>query len=112
MKGEEFPPKVELVNPLRWSEMDPNVRIRFHELGNHISRLEGIITGLSLKVPNDPAVVPVLQEKVTNLESSHRAIEAKVDKVADKLNSLTIKVVGASTLATALGSALAQYLIK
>lgn len=105
-EGRDFVP----VDPIKWSEMDAATRLRFHEMGNHIVRLEGVLTGLSMRVPSDPAAVPLLQEKVNNLESSHRAIETKVDKIGEKLNSLTIKVVGGTTIATTIVSFAVQVL--
>jgi hypothetical protein len=101
-----------LIDPMRWADMEPAVRLRFHELGNHISRLEGVIAGINMRVPSDPAEVPVLREKVANLESGQRAIEEKVDKINEKLNSLSIRVVASTTAATGVVSILVNTLLK
>lgn len=96
------------IDGVRWSEMDPNIRLRFHEIGNHVTRLEGIITGLSMRVPEKPGTVPLIEEKVRNLEGGQQRMEQKVDKLSDKLNSLTIKIVGGTTVLTGLVTALVQ----
>lgn len=106
----------------KYEGMDPVVRERFHEFGDNISRVEGMVTALMLRVPDHPAEVPVLAEKVRTLESGQadmkkqieqtdQKLSSKIDSVDTKLDSLTMRVVGATTLLTVIGSLAVQLIV-
>lgn len=125
------------IDPERWVDMDPKLRIRFHELGNHIARLEGLITGLAMRTPEKPETIPLLESKVALLDERQRDILGKVEnvktqigtldvkiaasqkevleevgKVDEKVNSLLLKTVGATSFFAALFSTLAQIALR
>ena len=92
------------IDPARWANMDPLVRTRFHELANHITRQDGVIAGLSMRVPERPEAIPVLQVEVSALKESHRDLASSVKGIDDKLDSLLLRIVGATTVMTVLGT--------
>ena len=100
------------IDPQKWADMDPLVRSRFHEMGNHIMRLEGIIAGLSMRVPEKPEEVPVLKVEVAALKENHKALDAAVRAIDSKLDSLTVRIVGGTTLLTAAVTGVVQYLTR
>lgn len=144
--------------PSKWSDMDPKVRDRFHEMGNYLMVLHGVVVGLSMRVPRDPNMISSLQSRneelwrrFDDMKADHvdgmRKLGEKVDQTAekmeraneraadqldkanrttaerldaanertagqiketnDRLTALTLRVVGATTVLTAL----AQYLV-
>jgi hypothetical protein len=109
----------EPIDPKRWASMDPEIRLRFHELANHISRLEGIITGLSLRTPDKPETIPLLKQQVRGIEASQTELKqevatvrtelgSKIDDVKDDVNGLALKVAGGTALVTGIVTAIVQ----
>lgn len=114
----------------KYAGMDPNVRERFHEFGDAISRIEGMVAAVVLRVPESPAEVPVLAEKVRNLESGQSdmkaqitetdrklsvkvdAVDIKVDALNEKLNVFALKVAGGTAVLTALVTGIVSIATK
>lgn len=103
----------------KYEGMDPSVRERFHEFGDNISRVEGIVTALMMRVPESPAEVPVLAEKVRNLETGQsdmkiqitqtdQKLSKKIDDVDTKLDSLTLRVVSLTAIFTPIAVIVAE----
>ncbi len=74
------------IDKQRWRDMDPLVRDRFHEMADHQTKLEGLIAALVLLVPERPETVPLLEERVGNLQRGADRTEQKVDQVNAKID--------------------------
>jgi hypothetical protein len=96
------------IDPKRWSDMDPLVRTRFHEFGNHIMRLEGMIAGLTMRLPEDPHAIRLMQDRQERQEEAMTEMREDVKGIRKDLNSLTLKIVGSVTLVTAIVQAVAS----
>lgn len=85
MSGIPHPPQSDSA---QWKSMDPLVRDRFHEFGNYLMVIHGIIVGLSMRVPDKPEVVPILQERVRVLEEGHRGIREDIASSRTELTNM------------------------
>lgn len=81
------------------------------DLEHRITKLEGQHTVLDLRAPKDPGVIPVLQSEVETLKTQFKSLDAKVDRVLDKLNSLSIKVAAATAVTSAITSGVVAYFL-
>lgn len=107
----------------KWEGMDPKVRERFHEFGDAMSRIEGMVTAMMVRVPEKPGDVPVLAEKVRHLElgqsdmkvqitDTDKKLSTKIDNVESKLDSLTLRVVGGTTVLTTIATIVVNVLTR
>ncbi len=113
----------EPIDPTRWTGMDPAVRDRFHEFGNHISRLEGVIAGLSMRTPPKPETLPMLEREVEYVKQSQlnlrsevsdfrRELSGELKGLRDDVAGLTLRVVAGSSVLTAIVTAGVQVAMK